>query len=222
LKKGRGALNKETIIQNTVAFFKNELEGEGSGHDWWHIYRVTQLAQEIGRKENADLFVCTLAALLHDIADEKLNESEEIGLNKVRDYLHSQALEDEIIQVVMEIISTISFKGGHGSKLDRLEAKVVQDADRLDAIGAIGIARCFLYAGSKGHILYDPHIPPREHMTKEEYRAKEGTAINHFYEKLLKLKDLMNTKTAYQMAEGRHQFMTQYLEQFYQEWEGKL
>lgn len=214
-------MDKNTIVQNATEYVRRELEGEGSGHDWWHIVRVTRLAQEIAEKENADEFICTLAALLHDIADEKLNECEAYGLKKVKDFLTTQSLDEQLIEVILEIISSISFKGGHGVKPELLEAKVVQDADRLDAIGAIGIARCFLYAGFRGHLMYDPNISPRTQMSKEEYRSNEGTAINHFYEKLLKLKDRMNTDTARQMAESRHRFMEQYLEQFAQEWHGK-
>lgn len=215
-------MNKEKVIEHTVEFVRSELGGEGSGHDWWHIYRVTKLTETIAQREGANLFICKMAALLHDIADEKLNESEEAGLAKVRDWLEGQEVEANDLEVIMEIIGTISFKGGNGPKLTRLEAKVVQDADRLDAIGAIGIARCFTYAGSKGHLMHDPTIKPRESMTKEEYRSNENTAINHFYEKLLKLKELMNTEEGYRLANERHQYMEKFLKQFYGEWEGTL
>ncbi|MBU9710921.1 HD domain-containing protein [Evansella tamaricis] len=214
-------MNKEQIIENTIEFVKNELEGEGSGHDWWHIYRVTEVTKKIAQDENADLFLCTMAALLHDIADEKLNESEEVGMQRVKGWLESQEVDKGELEIIMEIISTISFKGGNGPTLTRLEAKVVQDADRLDAIGAIGIARCFIYSGSKGRQMYDPNDVPRETMTKEEYRSNKGAAINHFYEKLLKLKDLMNTETGKSMAQERHDYMIRFLEQFFEEWDGR-
>ncbi|MBU9722207.1 MULTISPECIES: HD domain-containing protein [Bacillaceae] len=214
-------MDKELIINKTEAYVRNELEGEPSGHDWWHIHRVTEVTKRIANKEKGDLFLCTMAALLHDIADEKLNESEEAGLEKVREWLISQEVDEASMEIILEIISTISFKGGHGPTLTRLEAKIVQDADRLDAIGAIGIARCFVYSGAKGRPMYDPNDAPREQMTKEEYRSNTGAAINHFYEKLLKLKELMNTKTGKEMAQARHEYMAGFLEQFYAEWDGK-
>ncbi|MGM8215514.1 HD domain-containing protein [Bacillaceae bacterium W0354] len=215
-------MNENKVIENAVEYVRNELEGEGSGHDWWHIHRVTNLAEHIAIEEGANLFICKMAALLHDLADEKLIENEEIGLLKVQSWLKGQALQEEVIDEIMGIIKTISFKGGHGPKLSTLEAKVVQDADRLDAIGAIGVARCFTYAGSKGHLMYDPNIEPRESMTKEQYRNDDNTAINHFYEKLLKLKDLMNTATGRKLAIERHQFMERFLKQFYKEWDGEV
>lgn len=215
-------MNEEKVLENTRFFVKKLLEGEGTGHDWWHIERVTNLAKSIAEKEGANLFICQMAALLHDIADEKLNESEEAGLELVREWLNKQQIDETIKNQILEIVRTISFKGGHGPKLTTLEAKVVQDADRLDAIGAIGIARCFTYAGAKGHLMYDPHLPPRESMSKEEYRHGESTAINHFYEKLLKLKDLMNTDEGYRLAEERHRFMEDYLRQFFSEWDGSM
>lgn len=215
-------MNEEKVLENTRFFVKKLLEGEGTGHDWWHIERVTNLAKSIAEKEGANLFICQMAALLHDIADEKLNESEEAGLELVCEWLNKQQIDETIKNQILEIVRTISFKGGHGPKLTTLEAKVVQDADRLDAIGAIGIARCFTYAGAKGHLMYDPHLPPRESMSKEEYRHGESTAINHFYEKLLKLKDLMNTDEGYRLAEERHRFMEDYLRQFFSEWDGSM
>ena len=215
-------MSEEKVLENTSHFVKNILEGEGTGHDWWHIERVTNLAKSIAEKEGANLFICQMAALLHDIADEKLNESEEAGLELVREWLNKQQIDETIKNQILEIVRTISFKGGHGPNLTTLEAKVVQDADRLDAIGAIGIARCFIYAGAKGHLMYDPHLSPRESMTKEEYRHGESTAINHFYEKLLKLKDLMNTDEGYRLAEERHRFMEDYLRQFFSEWDGSM
>lgn len=208
-------------VQQTINFVREELEGEGTGHDWWHIDRVTNTARRIAKQEGADLFICTMAALLHDLADEKLFESEEVGIKRVRDWLEAIEVVSEEKEQIITIIQTISYKGGNGPELTNLEAQVVQDADRLDAIGAIGIARCFTYAGSKGHVLHHPDLKPRTSITKEEYRGSAGTAINHFYEKLLKLKDLMNTKTGKMLAKQRHQYMKQFLDQFFYEWEGK-
>jgi uncharacterized protein len=206
-------------INLTKEFVKKELENEGTGHDWLHIERVTIMAQRLSEEEGANQFICTMAALLHDLADEKLNESEEAALKRVNHWLDQVGADSK--RQILDIIQSISYKGGHGPELTSLEAKVVQDADRLDAIGAIGIARCFTYAGYKGNLIYHPDEEPREGMTKEEYSKRDGTAINHFYEKLLKLKDQMNTKTGYELALQRHYFMEQYLTEFFDEWSGK-
>jgi uncharacterized protein len=214
-------MKRADIIANAVQFVQDELGQDSSGHDYWHIYRVWQTAKKIAQEEGADLFICELAALLHDIADEKLNESEEAGLAKVRNWLIEQQIELEVAEHVMEIISTMSFKGGNQAGMRTLEGKVVQDADRLDALGAVGIARTFAYSGANGQLAHDPNLPPRTDMTAEEYRKGKSTAINHFYEKLLKLKDLMNTEYGKKMAEGRHRVMEEFLEQFYAEWEGE-
>ncbi|HHY73484.1 MAG TPA: HD domain-containing protein [Bacillus bacterium] len=215
--------NKNKLIEAAILFVKKELENEASGHDWWHIARVTKMAKHIAEKEGANVFICELAALLHDIADEKLNEGgEAAGLERVKQWLLLQQADEETIETIIEIIATMSFKGGNHPPMRTLEGKVVQDADRLDAIGAIGIARTFAYAGAHGDLIYDPAIRPREKMTKEEYRSEKTTAVNHFYEKLLKLKNLMNTKTAQEMAEARHQLMEEFLQKFYHEWEGNL
>jgi uncharacterized protein len=214
-------MTREHILRQARTYVQAELARDSSGHDWWHIYRVTELAKRIGAAEKADLFVCELAALLHDIADEKLNASAEAGLDKVKNWLEAHAVPDAEREHVMEIIGTISFKGGNNKPVRTLEACVVQDADRLDAIGAMGIARVFAYAGWKGHLMHDPAQAPRTELSPEAYRNGQNTAINHFYEKLLKLKDLMNTHTARQLAEDRHRFMEMYLEQFYREWEGE-
>lgn len=215
------AIIQRTIIQQAMDFVRTELENESSGHDWYHIYRVTQSAKVIAQEEGADLFVCELASLLHDIADPKLNVSEEIGLKRVEHWLKDHEVHADTIEHVMQIISTMSYKGGGKPPMSTLEGKVVQDADRLDAIGAMGIARVFAYSGAKGRKLHDPSIDPRIDMTEEEYRNGEDTAINHFYEKLLKLKDLMNTNYGRTLAMGRHQFMLDYLDRFYSEWDGK-
>jgi uncharacterized protein len=209
------------IIEKTKEFVKNTLENDASGHDWWHIVRVHNTARMIAEIEEADLFIVEMAALLHDIADEKLSISEEEGLAKVMNWLAACEIEYEQQEQIVSIIQNMSFKGGNRPSLTSIEGKVVQDADRLDAIGAVGIARTFAYAGSKGDIIYDPSVPVRDSMTKEEYRNGKSTPINHFYEKLLKLKDLMNTETAKSLAEERHQFMVNYLQQFMKEWNGK-
>lgn len=210
------------ILQEARDFVYAELKDEMSGHDWWHIVRVTNNAVEIATQEQADVFICELAALLHDIADGKLNENEEVGLQKVEQWLQNHQASDAEIAHVLDIISTMSFKGGHQQKnVSTLEGQIVQDADRLDAIGAIGIARAMAYSGHIGRPIHDPDLQPRENMTLEEYRAGKSSSIMHFYEKLLKLKDLMNTDYAKQLAIGRHHFLEEYLEQFYAEWDAK-
>ncbi|WP_377889728.1 HD domain-containing protein [Alkalihalobacillus sp. R86527] len=208
----------EKIIQDIRRYVQQKLENEGSGHDWSHIARVAKHAKTIAKVENANLFVCEAAALVHDLVDDKLVDPEE-GFKEVEQLLN-QVEEGERKQII-EIISTISFKGGTMSPVESLEAKVVQDADRLDAIGAIGIARTFVYAGSKGDMMYDPDLPPRDKLSASSYRKGRSTAINHFYEKLLKLKDLMNTEKGKELAEERHAFMESFLEQFHDEWVGK-
>ncbi|RXT04893.1 HD domain-containing protein [Ammoniphilus sp. CFH 90114] len=214
-------MNKEKILQAAVSFARQELEKDASGHDWWHIYRVAQTSKTIAKEERADLFICELAAWLHDIADEKITGNEQAGLEKVKTWMQDQEVDEPTIEHVMDIISSMSFKGGGKPPMRSIEGQVVQDADRLDAIGAVGIARVFAYSGAKARLIHDPENRPRENMTSEEYRQGKSTGINHFYEKLLKLKDLMNTDYAKKLAEERHQFMVSYLEQFYSEWEGK-
>nr|WP_309100658.1 HD domain-containing protein [Fredinandcohnia onubensis] len=215
-------MEQQKIIEATTTFVKNILQHDSSGHDWWHIERVRKAALQIGEKENANLFVVEMAALLHDVADEKLNKSEEEGLMKVRNWLSSLQITDSEQEEIIEIISTMSFKGGNRPPMKTIEGQVVQDADRLDAIGAIGIARTFAYAGAHGDLIYDPELPYRESMTNEEYRNGKSTAVNHFYEKLLKLKDTLNTNAAKKTAQERHDFMTAFLDQFYKEWNGQL
>ena len=214
-------MSKEKQLILTKEFVHKELENDASGHDWWHIVRVAEMAKKIAKHEQADSFICEMSALLHDIADEKLNATEEEGLKKVKEWLYSINLDKKSIEAIMDIISKMSYKGGGQPALQTLEGKIVQDADRLDAIGAIGIARTFAFAGANGDIIYNPAIAPREQMTKEEYRNGKSTAINHFYEKLLKLKQLMNTDYAKIIAEERHLFMESYLQMFFKEWEGK-
>ncbi|PGR98031.1 MULTISPECIES: HD domain-containing protein [Bacillus] len=215
-------MKKQEKIQKTVAFVRNILETDASGHDWYHIERVHKLAISLSKKEGGDRFVIEMAALLHDVADEKLNESEEAGMKKVSDWLEGLNVTEEENEHILHIIMNMSYKGGHGGKVSTLEGKIVQDADRLDALGAIGIARTFAYGGAKGRLLYDPNIPPREEMTKEEYRKNDDPSLNHFYEKLLKLKDLMNTDAAKREAEIRHRYMEEFIEQFMKEWNAQI
>jgi uncharacterized protein len=216
-------LSNKDLIDLTVQFVKKSLQGAESGHDWWHIERVWHNAILLSKTEDVDYFIVELAALLHDIADSKFhNGDEEIGPNKAGDFLKSIGIEDNQIIHIQQIIRNMSFKSSLGTlSFTSKEMEVVQDADRLDAIGAIGIARAFTYGGFKNRELYNPEIPPALNMSKEEYKSSKAPTINHFYEKLLLLKDKMNTKTGLRIAEERHQFMLSYLEQFYNEWNGK-
>ncbi len=211
------------IITLTAAYVQHTLADAEGGHDWWHIYRVWQLAKEIAKTEAVDTVVVELGALLHDIADAKFHGGDEsIGPKKARAFLASQGVEEPTIFAVEQIVRHISFKGGNeASTYSSPELQVVQDADRLDAIGAIGIARTFNYGGFKNRALYDPNILPKLDMTREEYKNSQAPTINHFYEKLLLLKDRMHTSTAKGMAARRHAFMEAFLTQFYKEWEGK-
>lgn len=210
------------LIQNTIHYVKETLlEAEG-GHDWWHIYRVWNAAKKIGAAEKVDMQVVELAALLHDIADSKFHGGDEtLGPKMAREFLETQKVEESVISHVVQIIENLSFKGGSQKRtFQSPELDVVQDADRLDAMGAIGVARAFNYGGYKNRALYDPSIPHNLHMTKEEYKKSTAPTINHFYEKLLLLKNRMNTETGQSMATRRHEFMERYLEEFYKEWEG--
>ncbi|MGA9225587.1 MAG: HD domain-containing protein [Mesobacillus sp.] len=209
------------MIEAAEKFVKNELGKDSSGHDWHHIDRVRKNARLIWSKEQkGNWFIIEMAALLHDIPDEKLNETEEAGLAKLDSFLSGLELESNIANLIKDCIETVSFKGGREIELNSIEAEIVQDADRLDALGAIGIARTFAYGGKKGHPIFDPGISVREEMTLEEYRTGNSSSINHFYEKLLKLKDKMNTEQAKKLAEERHAFMESFLAQFYIEWNG--
>jgi uncharacterized protein len=216
-------MNHEAIIDRTAAFVKETLADAEGAHDVWHIERVRTMAVRIAGEEQADILVVELGALLHDIADAKFHGGdEEIGPRKAREFLESISVGQEVIDHVEQIIRNISYrKSLEGQEFRSLELDVVQDADRLDALGAIGIARTFAYNGAKGRVLYDPAIKPNLHMTKEEYQASTAPTINHFYEKLLLLKNRMNTATGKALAAERHAFMEKYLEQFYNEWEGK-
>ncbi|MEK7526068.1 MAG: HD domain-containing protein [Patescibacteria group bacterium] len=216
-------MNKREIIKKTKDYVKKTLSGEGSGHDWWHVYRVWSTAKTIGKEENADMFVVELASLLHDIADWKFNDGDEdAGARASRVWLESLNVDSQVVDHVCNIVATSSFKGaGVKTEMKTLEGKVMQDADRLDAIGAIGIARTFAYGGHKGREMHNPDIKPDFHTTAEQYKNNVTPTINHFYEKLLLLKNLMNTKSAKRMAQGRHKYMEQFLDRFYQEWDGK-
>jgi uncharacterized protein len=207
------------IIDKTVSFVRKTLENAEGGHDWWHIHRVCTNAKRIAQNEECDLLVVELGALLHDIADSKFhNGDEEIGPKTAGEFLQSIQVEPATIEHVQQIIRHISFKSGFDKAAFRSkELDIVQDADRLDAIGAIGIARTFSYGGFKGREIYNPEIQPNLNMSKEEYKNSAAPSINHFYEKLLLLKDKMNTLTGKQLAAQRHQFMEMYLNQFLNE-----
>ena len=207
-------------IQKTIAFVKEKLEGAEAGHDWFHIERVWKLSQKIADTEGGNREVVELAALLHDIADPKFHNGDEtLALKISEELMNSLNVSQEVVEQVLFIIKNISFKNrGEIPENPPIELKIVQDADRLDAIGAIGIARTFNFGGFKNNLMYHPEIPPKLNMSKEEYKKNEGTTINHFYEKLLLLKDLMNTYSAKKIAAERHDFMLKFLEQFYKEW----
>ena len=212
------------MITNCISFVKKELQNAEGGHDWFHIERVFKNTILIAKAEKVDVFVVSLAALLHDIADPKFNNGDEkIGPKKATQFLIDENVPKKISIHVINIIKHMSFKNSFDKNLQNFKTKefeVVQDADRLDAIGAIGIARCFNYGGFKNRSLYNPEIIPNLTMTKEEYKNSKAPTINHFYEKLLLLKDKMNTETGKQIATDRHLFMEKYLEQFYNEWNG--
>lgn len=214
---------EQEIIEKTATHVKALLSGEGSGHDWWHIYRVWNNAKTIAANEHSDLFVVELAALLHDIGDHKFHNGDEtVGPKMAADWLRTLHVSQETTDTIVTIIKELSFKGaGTTSEMSTIEGAIVQDADRLDAIGAIGIARTFAYGGHKNREIYNPEIAPVLHDSFEAYKSSTAPTINHFYEKLLLLKDRMHTASAKQMAEDRHRFMELYLEQFYAEWEGK-
>lgn len=217
-------MSNETLINRTIQYVKETLENAEGGHDWWHIYRVWKMAHTIAAFENADMLVVELAALLHDIADSKFHNGDEtIGPKTARAFLEKENVDRATIEHVVHIIQNISFKGGTTQRaFSSLELDIVQDADRLDAIGAIGIARAFNYGGFKNRKIHDPNIQPVLQRTREDYKNNTAPTINHFYEKLFLLKDLMNTKTGKQIALKRHQFMENYIETFYQEWDGLL
>ena len=215
--------NQNNLINSTIQFVKHQLADAEGGHDWWHIYRVWKTASTIAIEENADEFIVQIAALLHDIADSKFHGGDEnIGPEKAKEFLEEIKLSESDINHIESIIRNMSFK----NTFDKItfsspELDIVTDADRLDAIGAIGIARTFNYGGYKGSEIYNPNIKPNLHMTKDEYKKSNAPTINHFYEKLFLLKHMMKTKTGKELAKKRHAFMELYLEQFYDEWNGE-
>jgi uncharacterized protein len=207
------------VIRKTEQFIASEFQLEGSGHDWFHIDRVRKMAVRIGIEENCDLFVTEMAALLHDLDDWKLSNSNEGKLSKTENWLAQLNIDSAVALHILKIIEDVSYKGaGTETPVRSAEAAVVQDADRLDAIGAIGIARTFAYGGHKNRLIYDPEVPSVWHQNFQEYKDSSAPTINHFYEKLLLLKDRMNTKSAQPIAEERHRFMEHYLDQFFGEW----
>ena len=210
----------QNLVENTVAFVKEKHKGAEAGHDWFHIERVWKLSNKIAATENCNLEVVELSALLHDIADSKFHDGDEtLALKISQEFLESQHVSAEIIERVLFVIKNISFKNrGEAPMILPIELQIVQDADRLDAIGAIGIARTFNFGGFKNNAMYHPNIAPKIDQTKDEYKKSKGTTINHFYEKLLLLKDLMNTDAGKKLATERHEFMLDFLEQFYREW----
>lgn len=214
---------QQELILRTEKYVRNYLEKDASGHDWWHIERVRKLALTLAEKENADLFIVEIAALLHDVGDHKFHDGDHTQAEKlIRDWLTQNGLDIELIDRIYGIVERVSFKGANVSTpMSDNEGKVVQDADRLDALGAVGIARTFAYGGHKGRQLYDPDRKPEFHNDFESYKISTAPTINHFYEKLLLLKDRMNTVAGKRMAENRHRYMENYLEQFFYEWEGK-
>jgi uncharacterized protein len=229
-------MDRQEIIEKAELFVKQTLSKDNTGHDWWHIHRVRNLAKRIARHEGADIFIVELAALLHDIGDYKFFQGDEkAGAVKVREWLSSLEISPSLIDKIVEITSQISFmhtlpddkgkkKNKKNSAIPTLskELMAVTDADRLDAIGAIGIARAFTYGGFFNRPIYDPAIKPSKSITKEEYKTTEAPSINHFYEKLIKLKDMMYTKLGRKIAKKRHRFLNLYLKQFFKEWKGKM
>ena len=216
-------MNQSEILRKTSDYVRGLLSDEGSGHDWFHVERVRNIALHIARDEGAEPFVVELAALLHDVADWKFAGGDhDAGPRAARDWLGSLNVPQSIIDHVSDIIARMSFKGaGVETPMSTIEGRCVQDADRLDALGAIGVARAFAYGGHKGRALYDPAIPPQPHASFEAYKKNTGPTINHFYEKLLLLKDRMNTAAGKRLAAERHAFLERFLDQFFAEWEGK-
>lgn len=216
-------MSNPALIHKTILFVKEQLKNAEGGHDWLHIQRVYNNALKIAESEECDLLTVQLGALLHDIADSKFHDGDEaVGPALARQFLESEGAPEDVISHVENIIKNISFKGGNFTPdFNSAELQIVQDADRLDALGAIGIARTFNYGGFKNRPLYHPEIAPQLNMTKEEYKNNNAPTLNHFYEKLLLLKDRMNTRTGKEMAEARHRYMEGFLSQFYAEWEGE-
>jgi uncharacterized protein len=215
-------LNTHEIILQLENYVRNLHQGDSSGHDWYHIDRVRNLAVHIAQKENANQFIVECAALVHDVIDDKLHDDLEVQKIQLESILNELLNSNEDVKSILYIIENISYKGGNGVIPTSLEGKIVQDADRLDAIGAIGVARTFAYGGKKGRSMFNPEFKIRENMTIEEYRSDKSSSLHHFYEKILKLKDLMNTKTALEMAEERHLFVEKFIDEFMKEWNFKI
>ncbi len=214
-------MEQSDIIQKTTEYIKQEFGNDSSGHDWWHIYRVCKNALSICEHEKADAFIVELAALLHDLDDWKFNKSDDETPQRAKAWLEQCGVESHVIEQICGIIMHVSYKGAQvENKMNSLEGFIVQDADRLDAIGAIGIGRAFAYGGYKNRQMYDPDSPPNLHNSFEQYKHSKSATINHFYEKLLLLKNRMNTVTAKKIAEERHEVMLRFLDQFMREWEG--
>ncbi len=218
------SINHADVIRKTADYVRELLGRDASGHDWWHIHRVRRLALRIGQGEGADLFVVELAALLHDVADWKFHDGDEtVGPRRARQWLSGLDIEQATIDHVCDIIAHVSFKGaGVPTPMSSAEGRVVQDADRLDALGAIGIARTFAYGAHAGHAMHDPDVPPEDHDSFAAYKRSTGTTVNHFHEKLLLLKERMNTRCGRALAEERHAFMEQFLDRFHAEWNGEV
>lgn len=217
-------MEKTEFIKKTADYIKKTFDNAHSGHDWWHMWRVWQNAKLIGKTEKVDMFIVEMGALLHDISDWKFNSKKdsESGV-QARKWLTQFILDEKTVNHICDIVANVSFKGvGVTPEMKTLEGKVVRDADRLDALGAIGIARAFAYGGAVNRSMYDPTEPPYIHKTQKEYMNKKSHSINHFYEKLLHLKDLMRTETGRRLAEKRHRYMEEFLKEFYGEWEGKI
>lgn len=215
-------MNHKKIIEDTAEYIFQEFRSDGSGHDWFHVDRVRKMALKLAQEENASLFITEMAALLHDLDDWKLKNNPADELSKIENWLAKLEIEQETARKIIQVIHEVSFKGAKiKTPVSSVEAAVVQDADRLDAIGAIGIARAFSYGGNVKRLIYDPEYPVEMHEDFSSYKKSAAPTINHFYEKLLLLKDRMNTKTAKMLAEKRHQVMVDYLNQFFDEWETK-
>jgi uncharacterized protein len=220
---GNSEAPSDPLVERTAEHIRATMSGDSSGHDWWHIYRVWQMARRLAIEERADLRVVELAALLHDIADWKFHDGDlSVGPRKAGEWLDSLGAPADVRGRVVEIVSRVSFKGaGVPDEMPCLEGRIVQDADRLDAIGAVGIARAFAYGGHAGRLMYDPDHPPEMHDSAEAYRKRGGPTINHFYEKLLLLKNRMHTEAGRRLAAERHRFMEGFLERFFSEWDGR-
>jgi uncharacterized protein len=222
LKIGKIPMQPEEIIQNTAEYVKREFQNDSSGHDWWHIHRVWKNALSICQHEPADVFIVELAALLHDLDDWKLNPSADGSPVRAAAWLRQMEVDAAVSAHICEIISHLSYKGaGVENKISTIEGMIVQDADRLDAIGAVGIGRAFAYGGHAGRSLYDPDEPPQMHQSFEQYKNSRSATINHFYEKLFLLKERMNTSTAKRIAGERHAYMEEFVTRFLREWDGK-